>query len=177
MIGLNKNLEEMVSTKQFREDLYYRLNVVPVEIPPLIKRIEDIPLLVNNFLDNYAKRNNIGQINISKAAMLKLTNHSWKGNIRELENVLERGLSQLTDKDELDDSMLIFDPFSIARSTGENQVIINKIIPLEEIRTIAEKELISFAMKKYSSTRKLAEKLEVSHMTIANKLNRYKIKA
>jgi len=88
----NRNLKKAVETKEFREDLYYRLNVIPLEIPPLRERKEDIPLLANYFLAKYSERYKKNIQNISDSAMSALIKHSWKGNVRELENVIERGV-------------------------------------------------------------------------------------
>jgi formate hydrogenlyase transcriptional activator len=88
----NADLVNKVADKQFREDLYYRLNVFPVEIPPLRKRREDIPLLVGHFVRKYAQRINKPIDRIPANAMAALTEHHWPGNIRELENFIERSV-------------------------------------------------------------------------------------
>ena len=88
----NRNLEQMVGDKQFREDLYFRLNVFPVRIPPLRERAGDIPLLVHHYVDNYAQRMNKRIETISEEAMAALCRHSWPGNIRELQNFIERAV-------------------------------------------------------------------------------------
>lgn len=173
----NKNLEEMVVAKQFREDLYYRLNVVPVDIPALNMREGDIPLLIEHFLDSYARKNDIKKIKVSNSALRNLSSHNWHGNVRELENVLERALSQMGDKPEVNEEMLVFDSFRGFNidSKSENRIIVNHIVPLQEFKEIAEEAIIRFAFDQYPSTRKLAGALGVSHMTIANKLNKYGI--
>lgn len=84
----HKNLEEMVKTKEFREDLYYRLNVVRIETPPLRERMEDLPELIDFMLQRLNKNQSTGTTEISKEAMLFLTKYNWPGNVRELENVL-----------------------------------------------------------------------------------------
>ncbi|MFT7692265.1 MAG: DNA-binding NtrC family response regulator [Candidatus Latescibacterota bacterium] len=85
----NQNLEEQVENGGFREDLYYRLNVIPIELPSLRDRIEDIPLLVGHFLEKYAGEAS-GKKIMSREALAVLMRHSWPGNVRELENVVER---------------------------------------------------------------------------------------
>ena len=85
----NRNLEEMVAKKEFREDLFYRLNVIPVNLPPLRERGEDVALLVNHFLDIYKKRHK-KELNLTNEAMARLQAYPWPGNIRELENTMER---------------------------------------------------------------------------------------
>ena len=84
----HKNLEEMVKLKEFREDLYYRLNVVRIETPPLLERMEDLPELIDFMLQRLNKNQSTGTSEISKEAMEILKHHDWPGNVRELENVL-----------------------------------------------------------------------------------------
>ena len=86
----NQHLEELIEQKRFREDLYYRLNVLPIEAPPLRDRVDDIPLLVHHFIDlgNHLRNSQID--GISEEAMKLLMNYAWPGNVRELENLLER---------------------------------------------------------------------------------------
>jgi len=93
----NKNLTEEIASHRFREDLYYRLNVIPLEIPPLRERKEDIPLLVDHFISKFS---GAAPRRLSPDALKLLMNYPWRGNIRELENVLERVLL-MTDKDEI----------------------------------------------------------------------------
>lgn len=86
----NSNLWYLVETKRFREDLYYRLNVLSVTLPPLRERVSDIPLLAAHFLTRYAKQNRRGLLHLSGDAMQKLIHYPWSGNVRELEGVIQR---------------------------------------------------------------------------------------
>jgi two-component system response regulator AtoC len=86
----NRNLRDMISQSLFRDDLYYRLNVIHIVVPPLRDRREDIPALVEHFLSRYIAANHSQITNVSPAAMKALYEHSWPGNVRELENVIER---------------------------------------------------------------------------------------
>jgi len=88
----NGNLLEMVETKRFRADLFYRLNVFPIRVPPLRERREDIPLLVAHFATEFSRRLNRSIQSISPSAMEALTRHDWPGNIRELQNLIERAV-------------------------------------------------------------------------------------
>ncbi|MGE0171240.1 MAG: sigma 54-interacting transcriptional regulator [Oligoflexales bacterium] len=90
LAATNKNLVEMVKHGTFREDLYYRLNVINVVVPPLRERIEDIPILVDFFLSKYSKNSGTPKKQIDKLCMERLMNHTWPGNVRELENEIER---------------------------------------------------------------------------------------
>ena len=85
----HKNLEEMIESGDFREDLFYRLNVFPIEMPPLRERTEDIPLLINELVSRmeHEKR---GSVRFNAAAIMSLCQHSWPGNVRELANLVER---------------------------------------------------------------------------------------
>ena len=88
----NQDLDKMVAEKQFREDLLFRLNVVKITLPPLRQRKEDIPLLVHHFLDKYTRQMNKHVPGLTNGAMRALLNHEWRGNVRELENVIERAV-------------------------------------------------------------------------------------
>src|SRR5215469_16660552 len=88
----NRNLEQMVSDKQFREDLYFRLNVFPIRIPPLRERKRDIPLLVRHYVEKYAQRMNKRIETITEETMATLCRYSWPGNVRELQNFVERAV-------------------------------------------------------------------------------------
>ncbi|HOK08618.1 MAG TPA: sigma-54 dependent transcriptional regulator [Candidatus Hydrogenedens sp.] len=99
IVATNKNLEEMVQNGTFREDLYYRLNVVPIVLPPLRERYEDIPLLAEHFLELFNKEFKRKRKGFSKEAINKLLSYHWPGNVRELRNVIERAV--LLGKDEI----------------------------------------------------------------------------
>ena len=94
----NRNLQEMVENGEFREDLFYRINVIPIQLPPLRRRREDIPLLVQFFIAKYCEEMKLEAKRISVQAMRFLEAHDWPGNVRELENVIERALA-LTSKE------------------------------------------------------------------------------
>lgn len=92
IVATNKNLEEAISNGKFREDLYYRLNVVSITIPPLRERKEDVPDLVSYFLKKFNRELKKGLVGITPAAMGKITSYGWPGNVRQLENVLKRAM-------------------------------------------------------------------------------------
>ena len=97
----NLNLEQAVQEKRFREDLYYRLNVLPLQLPPLRDRPEDIPLLINHFLKREASRSDASAKHITPSALRRLEEYSWPGNVRELENIVKQ-LLVLSTGDEID---------------------------------------------------------------------------
>jgi len=92
IVATNRDLQAAIATGEFREDLFYRLNVFPIEIPPLRKRKEDIPLLVQYFIDRYARELSKNIRNISKETLDLFQSYTWPGNIRELRNVIERSV-------------------------------------------------------------------------------------
>ena len=89
----NRSLEDLVRDRRFREDLYYRLNVIPIRVPPLRERSDDIPLLARHFLERFGQEMGKPALQVSDAAMGLLARHSWPGNVRELENVIERAVA------------------------------------------------------------------------------------
>ncbi len=89
----NRSLEDLVRDRRFREDLYYRLNVIPIVVPPLRQRTEDIPLLARHFLERFSREMNKSIARISEEAMGRLVKYAWPGNVRELENVIERAVA------------------------------------------------------------------------------------
>jgi two-component system nitrogen regulation response regulator NtrX len=97
----NKNLEEEIEKGRFREDLFYRLNVLPIEVPPLRQRIQDIPVLVDTFLEDFAVLNRSKRKTISPGAIEILSKYAWPGNVRELKNLVER-LAIMVDSDTID---------------------------------------------------------------------------
>lgn len=101
----NQNIEELVENGKFREDLFYRLNVIPINIPPLRERKEDIPILIEHFLEKTSERLNIKKKTITSRAIDKLLECDWKGNIRELENLIER-IMVLEDSEVIDIDLL-----------------------------------------------------------------------
>lgn len=169
----NKDLEEMVQKSEFRKDLYYRLNVIPIFIPPLRDRLEDIPILVGFFLDKL--NNRLGK-NITTANLEfvnKLMNYSWPGNVRELQNVVERAMN-LCEGNVLSAEYLIIN-IRANRDVLKNEFNGNCELKLEDIVKTCETEAIVNALGKYKSIRRAAKVLGVSHTTVVNKINKYKI--
>jgi transcriptional regulator with GAF, ATPase, and Fis domain len=123
----NKNLEEAVSDGSFRQDLYYRLNVVNLEMPPLRERQEDIPLLANYFAAKYSERCNRRITGISADAQARLRNYDWPGNVRELENAIERAVVLgTTDRilvEDLPESLLESEPLPAAPGTKYHEAV------------------------------------------------------
>ncbi|MCY6372012.1 sigma 54-interacting transcriptional regulator [Clostridium ganghwense] len=169
----NRNLEEMIKKEEFREDLYYRLNVIPVYIPPLRDRLEDIPSLVTFFIDKLNKKLN-KQISGSELAFINaLMEYNWPGNVRELQNVIERAMNLCWDN-LLGLEHLIID-FNGGTKTCSPNFNFEKELKLKDIVEICEKEAIIKALKNHRSCRGAAKVLGVSHTTIINKVKKYNI--
>lgn len=161
----NRNLQEMVDQALFRKDLYYRLNVIPINVPALRERPDDIVALTNYFLNrNIVKLGR--KIVISNEIMDIFTLYDWPGNVRELENLIERLV--ITSRDEI---VTVDDlPETILNNnTSLNTIKINSIIPLEEAIAELEHQLIDLAIKKYRTTTAAAKALGVSQSTISRK--------
>ncbi len=169
----HRNLETMASQGKFREDLFYRLNVLNLEIPALRHRADDIPLLVEHFVARAATQIDLPKPKITKQAMVLLSQFSWPGNIRQLENLLFRSLALL------DGNTLGVDNIQLPRSSEkghENEgVTTNEQQSWQSAQSVFEKELLTRMYPLYPSTRKLAKQLGVSHNKIAMKLKQHGI--
>ncbi|MCD4664747.1 MAG: sigma-54 dependent transcriptional regulator [Bacteroidales bacterium] len=166
----NKNLEEEVKNNKLREDLYYRLNVIPLHLPPLRERKEDIPLLINHFLHLYSNKLNKEIKSISPAAMSFFIDYHWPGNVRELENVIERSVTLCTSK--VIESADLAPSFPQKIKKIEQTRREKKDMTLEEM----EKWLILDTLELHNGNQKLsAQKLGISTTTLWRKLKHYGI--
>jgi len=157
----NQNLEEKVKKKEFREDLFYRLNVIPIRIPPLRERKEDIPLLSKHFIEKYAREFKKEIRTISSYAMELLTNYSFPGNIRELENIIERSVAMESSNIILPDNLLL-QPDTTTVPVFDIEIGDNGIDLNAEMESI-EKIIISKALQKAKGSKtKAAELLHIS---------------
>jgi transcriptional regulator of aroF, aroG, tyrA and aromatic amino acid transport len=172
MAATHRNLEELMSRDLFRADLYYRLNVIPLFLPPLRERPEDIPLLVDFFLRRFAARLKKPAPMIGEAAMAKLISYHWPGNIRELENVLERAVNLMDGPAILAQHIFVQEIGSLSRTEPQRT---NDQIKLGDSVAEAEREALLQAVKRYRSSRKLGEALGLSHTAVLKKLKKYGI--
>ncbi|MDD7795959.1 sigma 54-interacting transcriptional regulator [Clostridium sp. 'White wine YQ'] len=166
----NRNLEEMIQSGTFREDLYYRLNVLSVQLPPLRDRKEDIPALVEYFILKINDKLSKNIKGIDKTALSELINYSWPGNIRELENIIERAINLC--EDEFISSKDL--PYHFRVTSSKKASILpldDEILPFEEY----EKIIIQKAMEKYGSYNKAGKALGLTHRTISLKCKKYGI--
>lgn len=164
----NRDLLSMVEEGTFREDLYYRLNVIPLYVPPLRERKEDIPLLVDHFLQHYSREVGRGKVSIDKEAMEKLVAYSWRGNIRELENVIERMV--ILSYEDVIKATCLPKEISFEAVIHNNYVLPEGGINLDEL----EKDLIIQALQRteYNQT-KAAKLLGISRHTLIYRMDKY----
>jgi two-component system response regulator AtoC len=169
----SRDLAKMAADKSFREDLYYRLNVLPIEMPPLRDRSEDIPLLCQHFIEKL--RTSLGSTvkKIGSDAMACLLQHHWPGNVRELENAIERAMV-LSERDTLNVKSFSFNCSRQNRSTSLEQIF--EGYSLKNAQKIIEKDLITRALNATKGNRTQAAKLlEISHPSLLSKMKSYQI--
>ena len=170
----NKNLAALIKENKFREDLYYRLNVIPIDVPPLRERKEDIRIIVGHLIKKYEKLFNKTISGIDPAALNELLAYSWPGNIRELENTIEFMINMVEEGGALTRDTL---PQSILeqRSDFHEPEADGKVIPL----AVVEKELIANALKMYGNTtegkKRAAAELGIGIATLYRKLEKHKL--
>lgn len=170
----NRNIKEDVTNGLFREDLFYRLNVMNLELPPLRERIDDIPLLVKHFIKKYRTENNKNRIELSPEAWKALYNYSWPGNVRELENVIERALVLNSG------GAIMLDDLPEELTAEEAEFDVERFIPpnmplsttLEKI----EESLIRKALARCNNVQAhAAKRLGITKSLIQHKMKKYKI--
>lgn len=164
----NQNLEELIKEGKFRQDLYYRLNVIEIKIAPLRKRKEDIPILVHHLVKKIAGEN----LNVSPRVMNILNSYDWPGNVRELQNVMEHACIMRNGT--------IIDPYSLPqymqpKEHGEESRTDNMSYNLKEMTAILEKDLILEALKKFSNKSRAIEELGISRSSFYEKIKKYDI--
>jgi len=164
----NRNLEDMVRQGTFRDDLYYRLNVIPLFLPALRERVEDIPLLAEHFVNKINLQNHKHIKGVTAAALEVLMSYKWPGNVRELENIIERVIT-LMDSDFIEIEHL---PSYITGEAVIKQVksfAFDAVLPWEEY----EKQIIGNALKKCGSFNAAGKMLKLTHKTVAAKARKY----
>ncbi|NQU80120.1 MAG: sigma-54-dependent Fis family transcriptional regulator, partial [Bacteroidetes bacterium] len=161
----NKNIEQLVYDGLFREDLLYRINTIKIEIPPLRERSKDIILIANHYLKIYSSKYEKWNLKFNQSALLRLTEHQWPGNIRELKHTIEKAVI-LSDKPLIDETDL-----QLTSSTNFG-VNLHKAMTLEEI----EKQVIGKTIKKHNGNlTKTAKELGIIRQTLYNKIKKYGI--
>ncbi len=167
----HKNIKSLIEKGEFREDLFYRLNVVPIEIPPLRERREEIIHLSQHFLEGFNKEYDTCR-KFSIEALDTLHEYEWPGNIRELKNLIER-LVVITPSERIQLEDL---PEELVESRNKHDSLDKeKILPLKEAVERLERQMITKALREFKTTRKAAEVLEVSQSTIVQKMKKWEI--
>ncbi len=168
-----KNLEEEVGKGTFREDLFYRLNVLPIKLPPLRNRPEDIPLLSQHFIDKFSISLDKEIKGITSAAMSILLKHSWPGNVRELENVIERAVVLAEGKNLVPENFP--SKLGVESLTDKMDDFLEEY-SLKAAQKVLEKRLITRALEKTGGNRtRAARLLEISHPSLLSKIKVYNI--
>ncbi len=163
----NRSLKVMVEEGDFREDLYYRLNVIPIKVPPLRERRDDILPLIQLFLQQISEKYHLNK-EFDYDLKDFFLSYDWPGNIRELSNLIERLVVTTNEK-------VISMEDLPAEYHQANDVTINSILPLKDAIEAAEKKVLTLAAKKYENTYEIAKALESSQPTIVRKLKKYEI--
>jgi len=162
----NLNLADEVKAKHFREDLYYRLNVIEIRLPPLRDRRDDIPLLVENFLQKCSKANRKPLQGISESSLALLIDYSWPGNVRELENIIERAVTLARGEKIMPEDL----PATVQGSRGDRRVLddaAERTLPLQEV----EWEYIKKVLEKTGGNKyQAAQALGIDRKTLYRKL-------
>jgi len=168
-----RNLEEEIEKNLFREDLYYRINVMPIRLPPLRERGEDIPLLARLFMEKFSAQLDTAVQSISPAAMSQLLEHAWPGNVRELENVIQRAVVLAEGTELLPEHL----PDSLGPDAMHREIAsLADGDSLKEARRELEKIMITRALKKTGGNRSQASRLlEISHPSLLSKMKQYGI--
>ncbi len=166
----NRHLEEMLEHGTFREDLYYRLSVIQLFVPPLRDRMTDIPLLADYFINKMAQKEEMDSKILTGKVLDIFYAYQWPGNIRELENVIMRGMT-MSEDDRIDVDMLPKHMKGI--ETPKSKSLINVYDGEFETMESYDKEIISRALKKYGSYNKTAKALGLTHRTISLKAKKY----
>ncbi len=166
-----RDLTEMVKDGTFREDLYYRLNVLQLRIPPLRERKDDVPLLVDHFIRKYGTRLNRENMSISREALRVLMDYAWPGNVRELENTIERAMV-LADSDQITPENL---PDKVRNEHDLSpQPFFGDDLSIKKAIRAIERELIRRSLEKTGGNRtRAAELLEISHRALLYKIKEY----
>lgn len=162
----NKNLAKMVEEGTFREDLFYRLNVIPIHIPPLRERTEDISLLAFHFLQQLNEKYD-RNYHLTPDAINVLEFYSWPGNVRELQNIIER-LVVTADQSAID-AEFVSQFLPLGYESKKMRPVITRVIPLQDAVDYVEEQLILMAMKQYKTTTKAAKALGISQSSVSRK--------
>jgi DNA-binding NtrC family response regulator len=172
LTATNKDLEQLLKKGAFREDLYYRINVVPILMPPLREKKEDISLLLEHFIKKFNAENSKRVKGVSKEAMELMMNYDWPGNVRELENLVER-IINLTSNEYIQANELPFSMINIPKINGLKDSVLNGKVSFLKAEEEFEKEIILDALKRSNYIQShAAEILGVSRRILKYKMDK-----
>lgn len=179
ILASNVDLTTLVAEQKFRQDLYYRINVVTIKMPSLRERLGDIPLLAGMFLRQFEKESGREIIGISEAAMLALQRYPWPGNVRELENAIERTVvlcrRPQIDVEDLPETIQFSSPRPVA-ATQQDGVYSQAAMPLEAALELPERHIIESALKRNGYNRQsTAAELDINRTTLYKKMKKYRL--
>lgn len=164
----NRPLESMIENGRFREDLYYRLNVIPLFLPPLRERAADIPLLTHYFLRRFSAKMSKKVETVSETALAKLASYPWPGNVRELENVIERAVNIVTG------TIVLAEHILLDQQPFLNQPIFSAAVQsLDNILDEVERDVLLRALQQHKTSRQLGKALGISHTAVLKKLKKH----
>jgi two-component system response regulator AtoC len=170
----NRNLEEEVEKGNFRDDLFYRLNVITIHMPPLRERVEDVPLLVEHFLDKYRYSPTSPPTRISEEAMERLMAYDWPGNVRQLENEIHRAVV-LSQGKVITSQLLSLDPSRLSSQIDVAERV-RKGVPLSDVMHDVEGMLLAEALRQCDGDRKeAAQRLGITLTALQSKIKEYKL--
>jgi transcriptional regulator with PAS, ATPase and Fis domain len=167
----NRDLQQEVKAGNFREDLYYRINVVEIHLPPLREREEDIPRLIDYFIKKHCGKTGKALLEISQEARDAFTDYEWPGNIRELENIIERAVI-ITEGPKIEKRDIAFFPGALR---NESELFYDRKRSLEKMKILWEGQIISKAIHDNNGNVKgAAEQLKIGLTTLYDKIKEYK---
>jgi DNA-binding NtrC family response regulator len=184
ILATNVDLQQLVAEGRFRQDLYYRINVVNVRMPPLRERAGDIPLLAAHFLRHFAREAGREMIGFSEAALSALRRYDWPGNVRELENAVERAVvlsrRPVVEVEDLPETLQavgaapVLDPFAGAKAALDE--LFNAPMPLERALERPERQIIEAALRRNNYNRQAtAAELDINRTTLYKKMRKYRL--
>ena len=178
IVAANVNLLDLVRQGSFREDLYYRLNVVPIVVPPLRERPEDIPLLANHFIAKVCAQENIAPRRLALAALAKLQGFSWPGNVRQLENAIETAIALSGDRELLIPSDFAFAGRALPASPVQSIAVSENGLNFDQTVGRIERQIIEEALRKARGNKTVAaEMLGLKRTTLSAKLRSLAVSA
>ncbi|HEY7115945.1 MAG TPA: sigma-54 dependent transcriptional regulator [Tepidisphaeraceae bacterium] len=179
ILASNVDLAQLVAQQQFRQDLYYRINVVNIRLPSLRERLGDIPLLANHFLKKYVAETGREILGFTEAALAALQRHTWPGNVRELENAIERAVvlcrrPQIDEADFPDTLTHAAAPHPLAPASPHLDGLPDRAMPLVVALEEPERRIIELALKRNSYNRQAtAAELDINRTTLYKKMRKY----